>query len=251
MPCDRVRSQLTSYLDGELDSDRGTVVRGHLRVCEACSKIAEDEAALRDGLRALPSVDPPSTLWANVQARLAVEEVAESKRPAWRLALARWSRFVPSTPRLATGVVVGALAVGFVWWKTQPEPESGFVVELPKPPIPERKLVDNGKPEFASGREPQVQSQLDVTDDLLSEPARITASYQRTIDELIAVAGDMRTGWSDGRKTAFDTKVKTMRESIATADEGKPKQRASRAMIRYLEGALIRDDVLLASRGDR
>ena len=44
MTCERVRAQLTSYLDGELDGDAGTVVRGHLRTCEACRAIAADEA---------------------------------------------------------------------------------------------------------------------------------------------------------------------------------------------------------------
>src|SRR6185312_11273287 len=81
MTCDKTREQLTAYLDGELEGDRGTAVRGHLRTCDACRAMASDEAALRDGLRSLPPVDPPASLWANVQARLAQEEVAESERP--------------------------------------------------------------------------------------------------------------------------------------------------------------------------
>ena len=54
MTCDDVRPQLTPYLDGELEDDRGSAVRGHLRGCEACRTAADEEAALRDGLRALP-----------------------------------------------------------------------------------------------------------------------------------------------------------------------------------------------------
>ncbi|MDQ3369844.1 MAG: zf-HC2 domain-containing protein, partial [Myxococcota bacterium] len=78
MKCDDVRPRLTAYLDGELEGDRGTVVRGHLRSCEACRQVASDEAALRDGLRALPTLDPPPAMWATIQAQLAASEVAEA-----------------------------------------------------------------------------------------------------------------------------------------------------------------------------
>lgn len=242
MTCDRVRQQLTAYLDGELDADHGTVVRGHLRTCDACRQIATDEAALRDGLRALPSLDPPSHLWAGVQARLAEEEVAESRRPAWRRALARWGRFVPSAPRLVAGGLVAAAAVTLVWWKTQRSaaPDDALVVaptiELPSPVIAPSK-------ELATIVPPPAR---DVSDDLARDAARVADDYQRTIDELLAVAADMRSGWSADRKVAFDDKVKTMRAAIAAAPEGKPRQRASRALIRYLDGAVIRDEVLLA-----
>ena len=98
--CGQFRSQLTSYLEGELEGDRGSAVRGHLRTCEACRAVAGDEAVLRDGLRALQPIDPPASLWAGVQARLAADEVAESKKPAWRRALARWPTALTSMCRI-------------------------------------------------------------------------------------------------------------------------------------------------------
>src|SRR5438067_6919520 len=79
MTCNDMRAKLTAYLDGELEDDRGSAVRGHLRGCQACRDAARDEAALRDGLRALPPVDPPASLWAGVQARLARAEVADAE----------------------------------------------------------------------------------------------------------------------------------------------------------------------------
>jgi anti-sigma factor RsiW len=74
--CEQTRRRLTAYLDGDLDADGGTLVRVHLRGCAACRQVASDEAALRDELRALPSVDPPASLWAGVQAQLAAAEEA-------------------------------------------------------------------------------------------------------------------------------------------------------------------------------
>ncbi len=115
MTCDDTRRRLTAYLDGDLDADGGTLVRVHLRGCAACRQVASDEAALRDGLRALPSLDPPPSLWAGVQARLAEAEAAAARRPRWRRALARWA---PAAPRFALGGALAAAAVTTLWWKT-------------------------------------------------------------------------------------------------------------------------------------
>jgi hypothetical protein len=252
MPCERIRVQLTSYLDGDLDADDGTVVRGHLRTCEACRQVAADEAVLRDGLRALPSVDPPSAMWAAVQARLAQEEVAEAERPAWRRAFTRWGRFfVPSGPRVAAGGLVVAAAIALLWVKMQrvDEGTAPNVTAIP-PPIIKPERGEPAKPTTPDCQTADAASD-DVTADLAAEPARVTACYSQTIAELLVASTEVRSGWSDDRKAAFDGKIQTMRDAIAKAPEGKPQQRASRALIRYLEGAVIREDVLLASRGDR
>jgi len=249
MPCDRVRAQLTAYLDGELDGERGTLVRGHLRGCEPCRQVASDEATLRDGLRALPAHDPPSSMWIGVQARLAAAEVAESKRPSWRRVISRWAAMMPSMPRLVAGGLVVAASVTVIWWKAQPADEA-----------PRTVLTDNRPPKYgADGPKhvtppspvPSVPSGDDVTADLASEPARTTASYAAAVDELLVLARDARATWSDDRKVAFDGKVRALRATIADAAEGRPRQRATRTLIRYLEGAVIREDVSLASGGAR
>ncbi len=252
MTCERVRAQLTSYLDGELDGDAGTVVRGHLRTCEGCRATAADEAVLRDGLRALPSVDPPASMWAGVQARLAAEEVAESQRPAWRRALARWQRFVPA-PRLAiSGALVAATAVGVLVWKTREEPaqladsKPLFVpVFVPVIVPPQTFAPDAPKPPTRPNCS-QVAEASDVTEDLQLDSRRMLVAYDCAIDELLTEATAARAEWTETQRSAFDDKVKAMRASLAKADEGKPKQRAARAMVTYLQGAVTRDQVLLA-----
>src|SRR5687767_1671656 len=116
MKCDDVRPRLTGYLDGDLDADRGTVIRGHLRTCEACRNVAERESTLRDGLRSLPTLDPPPTMWSNIQSQLAAAEVEESQRPAWKRMLSRWT---PMLPRFAAGGTLAAVAVAILWWRAQ------------------------------------------------------------------------------------------------------------------------------------
>lgn len=264
MTCDHVRERLTAYLDGDLDADGGTVVRGHLRTCEACRRVASAEAALRDGLRALPTVDPPSTLWAGVQARLAAVEVAEASRPAWRRTLARWA---PVMPRFAAGGALAAAAVTVLWWRSAREPAAepvigpvtGPAIANPSPVIrsDNRQLAaaqDPAPPSPAPAVEStgcQPGTTGDVTAELAADPARLATCYAQAVDELLALAGELRGHWSDSQRAAFDARVQELRESIAIAEDGKPRQRAWRAMVRYLQRAIVRDEVSLASGGVR
>ena len=242
MTCDNVRERLTAYLDGDLDPDRGTVVRGHLRTCDACRKIAEQEAVLRDGLQALPTVDPPNHLWSNIQAQLAEVEVAESKRPAWKRALARWT---PMMPRFAMGGVLAAAAVGVIWWRTLPDDvqQTKIVADVPSPKIEPAAV----QPRVTAGCNLDGPANADVTADLAAETARVTSCYAATANELLVQANDARPTWSDADRATFDAKVAELRKAVDDAEDGRPRQRAYRAMTRYLQNTLTRDQVALAS----
>jgi negative regulator of sigma E activity len=259
MTCDTIQSRLTAYLDGELTDDRGSVVRGHLRECAACRQVARDEAALRDGLRTLAPVDPPASLWAGVQAQLAAAEVADARKPPWRRAVSRWSpwarlaRWLPATPQLAAGGLVAAAAIGVVYWRAHrlDEPPAHIVVATPPEqapaPAPVRLLtVDPDR------QETSFLPAGDVTTDLLAEPARTTTSYGQVIEELMTLASSARARWSDERRTAFDARVSALQDGIARAGQPHAQQRAQRVLIRYVQGAVVRDDdVMLASGGTR
>lgn len=240
MSCESTQRQLTGYLDGELDAADGSAVRGHLRECAACRQVASDEGHLRDQLRMLPPVDPPASLWAGVQAQLAAAEVADAKRPAWRRALARW---MPTMPTFAIGSALAAAAVVLLWWRTHRAPANEVVdepqvaVAVPAP-LPER----SASPAPASPAD-------DVTADLAGEQARITAGYADAADELVALATEARVQWSADQKASFDAKVAELRGQIDRAPVGRPQQRAWRGLIKYLQGAVIRDDVALAGGG--
>ena len=242
MNCSDVQSQLTAYLDGELADDRGSAVRGHLRSCDACKQVAADEGSLRDGLRNLPPVDPPASLWANVQAQLATAEVADAKKPAWKRALARWARILvsswPSWPQLAFGGVAAASVVTFVVWRSHGNDEtkpkaSEPVVVVPAPVEPPPSTPDRD----------------DVTADLAGEPARVTDSYADAAEELLALANESRVRWTQDQRDTFDTHVGDLRHTIENAADGRPKQKAWRGLIRYLQTAAVRDEVALASGG--
>jgi anti-sigma factor RsiW len=233
--CDDVRTRLTAYLDGELEGERGSVVRGHLRECAACRQVATDEAALRDGLRMLPPLDPPASLWAGVQAQLAAAEVADAKKPAWKRALARWT---PSMPQFAFGSALVAAAVAVVWWRVQrTEDAVDEVVEAPQ-------VI---KQEFGASHErAPIASTDDVTAELARGAQQVTDSYADTAEELLVLATEARGQWSEDRRTVFDARVIELRAAITHAEAGRPQQKAWRDLIRYLQGAVVRDEVAFA-----
>lgn len=242
MTCDDLRVRLTAYLDGELEGDRASVVRGHLRECEACRQVASDEAVLRDELRLLPPVDPPASLWAGVQARLAEAEVADARRPAWRRALARWA---PAAPRFVAGGLLAAAAVAIVWWR----PQLGSEPEAPRTERPQggsavTRIEGPTQVEIASSRGDPAEA--DVTAELAGEAERITATYGDAAEELLALAAEARGQWSAAQRDAFDARVAELRGDIDRAATGRPQQRAWRELIRYLQRAVVRDEIALA-----
>jgi Putative zinc-finger len=253
--CETIHPRLTAYLDGELTDEHGSVVRGHLRECAACRQIARDEAALRDGLRMLPPVDPPPALWAAVQAQLAAAEVADARKPRWRRAVARWAlwvRWAPSLSQLAAGGLAAAAAVAMLTWRAHraDEPASNHVATIPVPEI--QADHPHARPPAPMALAPATSpSDDDVTADLRAEPARATASYGQAIEELMTLASAARVGWTDERRTAFDAKIAALRDGVTRAVQGRAQQRAQRVLIRYLQGAVVRDEIVLASGGVR
>jgi hypothetical protein len=266
MTCDDTRRRLTAYLDGDLDADGGTLVRVHLRGCAPCRQVATDEAALRDGLRALPSLDPPPSLWAGVQARLAEAEADAARRPRWRRALARWA---PAMPRFALGGALAAAAVTALWWKTQrveePAPIAGLraLPEVIAQPPTEIKASGQGPGTAPAPVMAQVSPMAaappchapeapDATADLALDTARRSGCYAAEVESLLVRAGEVRAQWTDEQRASFDGGIASLRQAVAAAAEGRPRQRAWRSMVRYLQTALARDEVVaLASGGIR
>jgi len=243
MTCSDTRKQLTAYLDGELDADRGTVVRGHLRTCEACRDIAEREAVLRDSLRALEPVDPPPSLWANVQAKLADAEVAEAQRPAWRRALARWMR-VASPPRLALAGTALVAAFVLVWWRHTPAPENK-VIWIPPVVIQHGQQVVKVEP-LCKSIVPTPPA-ADMTADIEGEADRVTTMYCAEAESQLRAAAAAPLS-ADQRK-AFDARVAELRGRIDKAGDARTAHKALRELIKFTAQSVARDNVALAEVG--
>lgn len=245
MTCEKVKPQLTAYLDGELADDRGSAVRGHLRGCADCRQAATDEAALRDGLRVLPPVDPPASLWAGVQARLAAEEVADSERPAWRRAIARW---MPKAPQIALGSAVLAAAVVLLVIRANRNEQT---TDQPRPSVSAATKIDPVviAPQHAPSAPPVADDQRDVSDVLDGYAGAVSEEHAVVVRELLPLAQEARARWPEAQRQAFDTRLAELQREVATATTERVRQRHYRGLIRYLQRAAIRDEVALASVG--
>ncbi len=71
--CDRIRPQLSGYVDRDLDAARAGEVRAHLLSCDACRAVADDLGRLRDAARALGPIDPPPHVWLEIAGRVRLE----------------------------------------------------------------------------------------------------------------------------------------------------------------------------------
>jgi hypothetical protein len=248
--CDDIRPKLTAYLEGELEGDRGTVVRGHLRTCEECRVIAAHEARLRDELRALPTVDPPASLWAGVQARLAQEEVAESNLPSWRRFVARLGRlWSPAMlPRAAVGGLLVAATILIVAWRLRPEPTVPVVVVVPSPKIEADVAMMNKQPRFECPTQMPPETD-DVSDDLALDAIRTNATLCQAVAQLDRDAPDARTRWTATEAASFDTRMAELRAAVNGAPQGLAREKALRKLVSYMRSSIVREPVVLASIG--
>jgi len=258
--CKDIRPQLTAYLDGEVDAERGSVIRGHLRGCEACRDVARDEAAIRDGLRDLPPLDPPASLWSGVQARLAEIEVADAERPRWRRVLAqighgpenalrglRWL-LVPrnASSRIALGALVASTAVVLAYWRTHSEVDGPTLTEVLDQTNYQIVALQSTPP--PTPHVTPTPADLDVTEDLAADNARANARYTDVIEENEPLAREARAHWAADRQATFDAHVARLKTEIAAA-KGRARQHLQGDLARYLQNAATRDQVVVAVAG--
>ena len=146
-------------------------------------------------------------------------------------------------PRPMLSVLAGAAAITVTVLVLKSQRDSAPTTE---PPVADRTEVI--VPPAPGAPKPHAVPEVgehDVTAELASDAARITADYASTSDELVRLAMDSRSRWSDDRKQLFDGKLASLRHDIDAASEGRPRQKAYRMLIRYLQKVTI-DDVALA-----
>jgi hypothetical protein len=88
----------------------------------------------------------------------------------------------------------------------------------------------------------------DVTVELAALPVARTRGYGEAAAELLGLAKDARASWSDGQRHVFDARVAELRAAVEHAEEGPARQRAYRGLVRYLQRAVVRDDVAVNDR---
>ncbi|MBK9031815.1 MAG: zf-HC2 domain-containing protein [Myxococcales bacterium] len=233
MTCRDLTASVVAYLDGDLDDDRASACRGHLRVCAACRDLADQHARLRDALVELPPPEPPPALWAQINARLGAAEIADSERGpvarAWTR-LRGWARPVlwPATMIASAGaiaLVVGQLRHGGD--ATRPLALTAPVTEL-APPAPPVHLA--------------LRDALDEHADLERDAE---ARFRKVAAELLAMARTEVASWPAARARHFAHEVERRERAVLTSDPGLGRDRAWHELTAYLERVALGEQVAM------
>jgi anti-sigma factor (TIGR02949 family) len=80
LDCTAAEAFVEAYVDGELTPDEASRLRRHLERCPTCAAEIGLATTIRDGLRALPELDPPAAVLARVR-ELANEPAAQKVVP--------------------------------------------------------------------------------------------------------------------------------------------------------------------------
>ncbi len=276
MTCRDCVQQLTAYLDGEVADDRGAMIRGHLRGCAACQRVANHEALIRDGLRALPSADPPAHLWAAIAASVAQQEVALAKQPRWRQLLHRlrgWAHAILGAlafpqlgrvGRISVGVTAAVAASALLWWKVgqtpPPASQASLVIPVPTlasasvttgdntPPLPQPPVVAIERNEVVLAPHGLALT-TDVSAELQAEQQAVEASYVAAVAELQTDAARVATSWGPAARDKFELRNQQLGAAVTAAKDSRGRGRAYQAQLRFLQSAAI--DQVATITGDR
>ncbi len=194
--CADAQKQSSLYLDSDLSPERSTAVRGHLRTCEACKALFERERDLIDAASGLPELDPPDSIWEQVQARIAEEEVKDSLE--WPLG--RWLRF--HWRPVAGAAMATAMAAALLLTQVRSAPTlelAELAVSLPDPIRADLQME-------------QSYRQLRI-----EELAEADRHYLQTIADLREMLEEDRPLWDVQEATLVDERLAAFRkEAIGT-----------------------------------
>jgi anti-sigma factor RsiW len=237
MTCRTVAAQLTAYLDGELDGDRASAVRGHLRLCAACRAVAEDHAAIRDRLGDLARPEPPAALWPGVLAQLGDAEIALARRSPWARLVARVRPHL-----LPAGLAVTACAAAVLVMQlhdgTTPTAPAAVAHEVARPG------PDAGVPAAVTPRAPV----RDASAELADEAARIDERFRTATAALLPLA---RAEIEGAARVRFDREVAALEARVVRAAAGKARDQAWHALLGFLERSALGAGRLALAEGRR
>jgi hypothetical protein len=131
-----------------------------------------------------------------------------------------------------------------VWKSGQRAPPAVAVTPPPVPGECQTPPCQTARPALPPA--PDVTDDRDVAVALAAAPSRATQSYADAAEELVKCALDDRARWSDDRRQVFDDKLAKLRHDVDAAAEGRPRQKAYRVMIRYLQKVTNDNEVALA-----
>lgn len=245
MRCSQVQRLSTAYLDGDLDSDRSSAVRGHLRGCSECSALFDGEVAVRAAAVSLDdTLEPPEGLWDKICAEVAEAEIRDAQRSPVVLWMRRLHAAVaPYRLHIAAAVVAAAALLALAVKSNRAAVMAGAE---PADAPAEISITAVAPQMFA----PSVDSTATHYEQITTEIARADKRYESTVAELRQIAASERDGWSaaearryDEAIAEFDATVAETRRDLDRRIARDPRRRDPlyemyREHIAFLEGAV-------------
>jgi predicted anti-sigma-YlaC factor YlaD len=81
MKCRDVEKMLSAYSDGESPTETNALIESHVRSCESCLRLREENRTIWKALEALPAAKPSPFFYAKLRSRIQSEE--RLKRTPW------------------------------------------------------------------------------------------------------------------------------------------------------------------------
>ncbi len=193
MQCKEAQNRSSAYLDGELGDEQSSAVRGHLRQCQTCESLFEEESAFIELASSLDPLEPPDRVWEQISKRIAEEEIADSERPSWR-------RWLADRRLLLGGFGVAACAAAAVALVVSADATSS-------------KPLVSGTGEDAGALHASAVPAETVVQERTQALSAADRNYQETIAELREMLEEDRASWSAEVAMAVDTKLAQFRQA--------------------------------------
>lgn len=180
-------ADLSAFVDGELDAERGAEVEAHLDRCSSCARVAADLRGLAGVAASLEDRLPATDLWPSIHERITAADrarVVPLRRPARRLSFT-WSQLAAASIAL---VVIGGGSVWLALSGRGTAPGNGpAVADRALAPSGDTVLVADFADETYDAAVADLESALEASRDRL-DPGTVTTIERnlRIIDEAIA-----------------------------------------------------------------
>jgi anti-sigma factor RsiW len=107
MKCNRVRKDLSAYIDGEVSSRRRTAIENHLAVCPDCRQYKESLSRVAESVREVDRIEPSAEFWSATMRRIRTLVKVPGSLPA---VTPKWA------PALVASLVVAICVAGWLAW---------------------------------------------------------------------------------------------------------------------------------------
>jgi hypothetical protein len=211
MNCEHCQELISVFLDNDLDEPRSNIVREHLAICEACSKVCEDLAMIMDfcQLEQDEATLPPNpqALWCRInniiESEVQAEFVKECKekieapadvRSGWLPR--RWNFSFSQLASAVLGIAILSSLLTVIGIKSFSAPNDNFAVNA-EPTMLDRVLGKIGLTETPQKKRERVIKEREVAIDY----------WNKRVDA-------RRTQWNAHLREAFDRNLNEINQVV-------------------------------------